>query len=53
MDSMGQDIRDCGAARGTGRGLAERLGRDGGHIARLDVNAAELAVRPAAVRQRR
>ena len=31
-----------GAARGIGRALAERLGRDGGHIALLDVNAEDL-----------
>ena len=31
-----------GAGRGIGRALAERLGRDGGHIALLDVNAEDL-----------
>ena len=31
-----------GAGRGIGRALAERLGRDGGHIALLDVNPEDL-----------
>ena len=51
MDSIGKTFVITGAARGIGRALAERFGRDGGHIALLDVNAADLAVTRAALEE--
>src|SRR5262249_22573050 len=42
MDLSGKTVVITGAGRGIGRALAERLGRDGGHIALLDVNADDL-----------
>ena len=42
MDLRGKTVVITGAGRGIGRALAERLGRDGGHIALLDLNADEL-----------
>ena len=39
MELPGKTVVITGAGRGIGRALAERLGRDGGHIALLDVNA--------------
>ncbi|HXR91414.1 MAG TPA: SDR family NAD(P)-dependent oxidoreductase [Steroidobacteraceae bacterium] len=42
MKLPGKTVVITGAGRGIGRALAERLGRDGGHIALLDVNAEDL-----------
>src|SRR5262249_47570231 len=42
MKLPGKTVVITGAGRGIGRALAERLGRDGGHIAVLDVNAGDL-----------
>jgi len=42
MELPGKTVVITGAGRGIGRALAERLGRDGGHIALLDVNAEDL-----------
>jgi 3-oxoacyl-[acyl-carrier protein] reductase len=42
MKLPGKTVVITGAGRGIGRALADRLGRDGGHIALLDVNAADL-----------
>lgn len=42
MELPGKTVVITGAGRGIGRALAERLGRDGGHIALLDVNADDL-----------
>ncbi len=42
MQVQGKTVVITGAARGIGRALAERFGRDGGHIALLDVNADDL-----------
>jgi 3-oxoacyl-[acyl-carrier protein] reductase len=42
MDVSGKTVVITGAGRGIGLALAERLGRDGGHIALLDVNPADL-----------
>jgi len=42
MELPGKTIAITGAGRGIGRALAERLGRDGGHIALLDGNAEDL-----------
>jgi 3-oxoacyl-[acyl-carrier protein] reductase len=39
MHLQGRTVVITGAGRGIGRALAERLGRDGGHIALLDINA--------------
>jgi len=44
MESIGRTFVVTGAARGIGRALAERFGRDGGHIALLDANASDLAM---------
>src|SRR5690348_11283591 len=44
MKLPGKTVVITGAGRGIGRALAERLGRDGGHIALLDVNAEDLRV---------
>ncbi|HWG30264.1 MAG TPA: SDR family NAD(P)-dependent oxidoreductase [Steroidobacteraceae bacterium] len=42
MKLPGKTVVITGAGRGIGRALAERLGRDGGHIALLDVNPEDL-----------
>jgi len=42
MKLPGKTVVITGAGRGIGRALSERLGRDGGHIALLDVNAEDL-----------
>jgi 3-oxoacyl-[acyl-carrier protein] reductase len=42
MKLPGKTVVITGAGRGIGRALAERLGRDGGHIALLDVNTEDL-----------
>jgi 3-oxoacyl-[acyl-carrier protein] reductase len=42
MELSGKTVAITGAGRGIGRALAERLGRDGGHIALLDVNTEDL-----------
>jgi 3-oxoacyl-[acyl-carrier protein] reductase len=42
MKLSGKTVVITGAGRGIGRALAERLGRDGGHIALLDVSAEDL-----------
>jgi 3-oxoacyl-[acyl-carrier protein] reductase len=44
MDLPGKTVVITGAGRGIGRALAERLGREGGHIALLDVNADDLRI---------
>jgi 3-oxoacyl-[acyl-carrier protein] reductase len=42
MQVHGKTIVITGAARGIGRAIAERFGRDGAHIALLDLNPADL-----------
>ncbi len=42
MQVQGKTIVVTGGARGIGRALAQRFGRDGGHIALLDVNPDDL-----------
>jgi len=42
MRLPGKTVVITGAGRGIGRALAERLGRDGGHIALLDISAEDL-----------
>ena len=42
MDIKGKTVVITGAGRGIGRAMAERLGRDGGHIALFDVSAGDL-----------
>jgi 3-oxoacyl-[acyl-carrier protein] reductase len=42
MKLPGKTVVITGAGRGIGRALADRLGRDGGHIALLDVNTQDL-----------
>ena len=42
MKLPGKTVVISGAGRGIGRALALRLGRDGGHIALLDLNAGDL-----------
>ena len=42
MELPGKTVVITGAGRGIGRALAERLGRDGGHIALLDLNTDDL-----------
>ena len=42
MDIKGKTVVVTGAGRGIGRAMAERLGRDGGHIALFDVSAGDL-----------
>ncbi len=44
MEVRAKTVVVAGAARGVGRALAEGFGRDGGHIALLDVNCADLVV---------
>ena len=44
MELPGKTVVITGAGRGIGRALAEHLGRDGGHIALLDINAEDLRV---------
>ena len=42
MDIKGKTVVITGAGRGIGRAMAERLGRDGGHIALFDVSAGDV-----------
>ncbi|HEY4211477.1 MAG TPA: SDR family oxidoreductase [Steroidobacteraceae bacterium] len=42
MDIKGKTVVITGAGRGIGRALAERFGRDGGHIALFDVSAGDV-----------
>ncbi len=42
MDIKGKTVVITGAGRGIGRAMAERLGRDGGHIVLFDVSAGDL-----------